>query len=87
MGRFGSHSSAGARVGALAARKAKPKAVSETELRASELRFDLDSVVRVLRAPRLAVTNEDLATLVTKQHASYERREVVRAVANLSDGG
>jgi conjugative relaxase-like TrwC/TraI family protein len=93
MERVGSHSGAGARMAALATRKAKPKAVSETELRAewkaraSELRFDLDNVVRVPRTPRLAVTDEDLATAVTEQHASYEHRDVVRAVANAGRQG
>lgn len=93
MERVGSHSGAGARMAALTTRKAKPRAVSEPELRAewkaraSELHFDLDSVVRVPRTPRLAVSDEDLATAVTEQHASYEHRDVVRAVANAGRQG
>jgi conjugative relaxase-like TrwC/TraI family protein len=93
MSRVGSHTGAGARMAALTTRKAKPKAVSETELRAewraraSELRFDLDQVVRVPRTPRLAVSDTELAETVTTQHATFELRDLVRAVAGAARQG
>jgi conjugative relaxase-like TrwC/TraI family protein len=93
MARVGSHTGAGARMAALTTRKAKPKAVSETELRAewqaraSELRFDLDQVVRVPRTPRLAVDDAELSQTVTAQDATFELRDVVRAVAGAARQG
>lgn len=93
MERIGSHSGAGARTAALTTRRAKPKAVSEAQLRAEwrqragDLRFDLSNVVRVPRAPQLRVTDVELATAVTEQHASFARRDVVRAVAKAARQG
>jgi len=93
MDRVGAHTGAGARIAALTTRKAKPKAVSETELRtewrqrALDHRFDLAGVVRVPRTPQLRVGDDQLAAEVTAQHASFDRGDVVRAVARAARQG
>jgi len=93
MDRIGVHSGAGARVATLNTRKPKPKAISETELRAEwaqragDHRFDLSNVVRVPRTPELAVTDDELALSVTDEHATFEARDAVRAAVRAARQG
>lgn len=93
MDRIGVHSGAGARVATLNTRKAKPKGVSETELRAewknraTDLRFSLDAMPRVPRTPVLAVTDNELAIALTLEHATFETTNVVREAAKAARQG
>jgi conjugative relaxase-like TrwC/TraI family protein len=93
MDRRGTHSGRAARVAALTTRKPKPKGVSEVELRrewrarALDARFDLSQVVRVPRTPTLRVSDDEIALAVTTEHASYDRAEVIRAVARAARQG
>lgn len=93
MERLGVHSGNGARLANLMTRKAKPTGISEAELRAEwrqragDLCFDLSSVPRVPRIPQLSVSDEELATLVTDEHATFTRRDAVRFVANAARQG
>jgi conjugative relaxase-like TrwC/TraI family protein len=93
MDRIGVHSGEGARVATLNTRKPKAKGISEAELRAewaeraADHRFDLSNVIRVPRTPELAVSEEELALAVTEEHATFESRDVVRAVARAARQG
>ena len=93
MDRRGTHSGAGARAATLATRKAKPKGISEAELRAEwrqragDHRFDLSNLVRVPRTPTLDVPDAELAAELTIEHASFEARDVIRAVARAARQG
>ena len=93
MDRRGVHTGAGARVATLATRKPKPTAITEAELReewrqrALDVHFDVVAVPRVARTPALRVSDEELATAVTAEHASFDRRDLVRAVANAARQG
>lgn len=93
MNRLGTHGGRAARIATLTTRKPKPKAVSEAELRAEwrtralDTRFDLSQVVRVLRTPTLRVDDEEIAVAVTSEHASYDRGDVIRAVARAARQG
>lgn len=87
MDRRGLHGGEGARIATLATRKAKPKGISEAELRAEwrqragDLLFDLTNLPRVAQTPRLRVDDHDLAGAVTAQHATFDRADALRAVA------
>ncbi|HET6795154.1 MAG TPA: MobF family relaxase [Acidimicrobiales bacterium] len=93
MDRLGLHSGAGARVATLTTRKPKPKGITEAELRAewraraADHRFDLSNVVRVPRAVSLAVGDDELAAELTVEHATFDERDVVRAVARAARQG
>ncbi len=93
MDRLGAHGGRAARIATLTSRKPKPKGVSETELRAEwrsralDARFDLSHVVRVPRTPTLRAGDEDVAVAVTSEHASYDRGDVIRAVARAARQG
>jgi conjugative relaxase-like TrwC/TraI family protein len=93
MERLGTHSGDGARVAALATRRPKPTGISEAELRAEwrqragDLRLSLSGVPRVPRTPELRADDEELAATLTDEHASFERRDVVRACARAARQG
>jgi conjugative relaxase-like TrwC/TraI family protein len=93
LDRRGAHSGRAARIATLTTRKPKPKAVSEAQLReewrarALDARFDLSQVVRVPREPALRVSDDEIAVAVTGEHASYDRGDVIRAVARAARQG
>jgi conjugative relaxase-like TrwC/TraI family protein len=93
MQRLGLHSGDGARVANLKTRKAKPTGISEDDLRAEwrqragDLRFDLSGVPRVARTPELRAGDDDRAAALTDEHATFERRDAVRAVAKSARQG
>ncbi|MDQ3691704.1 MAG: relaxase domain-containing protein, partial [Chloroflexota bacterium] len=93
MQRLGVHSGEGARVATLTTRKAKPTGISEAELRAEwrqrarDHRFDLSAVPRVPRKPELRVDDHELAASLTEEHATFERRDAIRATARAARQG
>jgi conjugative relaxase-like TrwC/TraI family protein len=93
LDRRGAHTGKAARVATLVTRKPKPKAVSEAQLReewrsrALDAQFDLSQVVRVPGTPRLRVTDAQVASAVTVEHAAHDRAAVVRAVARAASQG
>lgn len=93
MDRMGAHSGNAARVANLKTRKAKETGISEEELRAewrqraADHRFDLEAMPRVPRTPTLQVDDDELALALTDEHAAYERRDVIRAVAKAARQG
>ncbi len=93
MDRRGVHSGDGARVAALATRKAKPVGITEAELRESwrqkalDHSFDLSQVPRIARATALSVTDDALAASVTLEHATFDRSDAIRACANAGRQG
>ena len=93
MERLGLRSGDGARIATLTTRRPKPKPVSEAELRAEwrqragDHRFDLTAVPRVPRTPELRVADDELAAELTDQHATFERRDAVRAAARAARQG
>jgi conjugative relaxase-like TrwC/TraI family protein len=93
MERLGTHSGEGARVAALSTRRAKPTGITEAELRAEwrqragDLRLDLSGVPRVPRTPELRADDDELAVALTEEHASFERRDVIRACARAARQG
>ncbi len=93
MNRLGVHSGDGARIATLTTRKPKLTGVTEAELRAEwrktalDHRFDLSNVPRVGRTPTLRVDDTELATAVVAEHATFEARDSVRAVARAARQG
>jgi len=93
MKRLGVHSGEGARVATLTTRKSKPTGISEAELRAEwrqralDYRFDLSAVLRVARTPELRVEDHDLSSSLVEEHATFERRDVIRATARAARQG
>jgi conjugative relaxase-like TrwC/TraI family protein len=93
MERLGLRSGDGARIAVLTTRRPKPQAITEGELRAEwrqralDHRFDLSAVPRVPRTPELRVSDDDLAAELTEQHATFERRDAVRAGARAAHQG
>jgi conjugative relaxase-like TrwC/TraI family protein len=93
MDRLGLRSGDGARIATLTTRRAKVGGVTEDELRAEwrqragDLRFDLSAVPRVQRTPALAVDDDALAAELTEEHATFGRRDAVRATARAARQG
>ena len=93
MDRRGVHSGDGARVAALATRRAKPVGITEAELRegwrqkALDHSFDLSRVPRVARTTALSVSDDELAASVTLEHATFDRSDAIRACANAARQG
>lgn len=93
MERLGLRSGDGARIATLTTRRPKPKAITEGELRAEwrqrpgDHRFDLSAVPRVPRTPELRVGDDELAADLTEEHATFERRDAVRAAARAARQG
>jgi hypothetical protein len=93
MSRLGVHSGEGARIATLNTRKPKLTGITEEELRAEwrqragDHRFDLINVPRVLRTPALRVDDSELSVMVVEEHATFERRDSVRATARAARQG
>jgi conjugative relaxase-like TrwC/TraI family protein len=93
MDRHGARSGRAARIATLTTRKPKPKAMSEAQLReewrsrALDARFDLSQVVRVPRTPTLRIDDDEIAAVVTAEHASYDRGQVIRVIARAARQG
>lgn len=93
MERHGAHSAKGAQAATLDTRRAKTEHVPEGELRerwaarAEPFGFSVDDLARLRRTPAIDVDDSELAVLVTEQHATFERRDVVRAIAQASTQG
>ncbi|MBW3575854.1 MAG: relaxase domain-containing protein, partial [Actinobacteria bacterium] len=87
MERHGAASAKGAQAAALDTRLTKGQHVSEAELRrrwaipAASFAFDVAELPRLVRTPVLDVDQGELATLLTESHATFVRRDVVRALA------
>ena len=88
MNRVGAHSGNGARIVALATRKAKPAGITEQALRqgwqtkATKLGFDINTVPRTDPQLALTATPQAIAEHVTIEHATFTRDDVIRACAN-----
>ncbi len=93
MAEHGAHSARGAQVATLATRTAKPAGVSELALRhdwrerADALGFDIESVPRRRRAGPVVVPDQELGRLLTDRDAAFDRRQVLRAVAEAAVQG
>jgi conjugative relaxase-like TrwC/TraI family protein len=93
MNRLGVHSGDGARLATLSTRRPKLTGVTEDELRAEwrqragDHRFDLSNVPRVARTATLRVDDDELATMLVEEHATFERRNIVRSVARSARQG
>jgi conjugative relaxase-like TrwC/TraI family protein len=93
MERHGATSAKAAQAAALETRTAKGEHVPESELRdgwaqrAETLGFELDELPRLIRTPVIDVSVEEIAARVTEHDATYERRDVVRAVAQAATQG
>jgi conjugative relaxase-like TrwC/TraI family protein len=93
MERHGVTSARGAQAAALDTRRAKSEHLSEPELRrrwaarAGELGWQMEAAPRLVRVPDLAVSDGDIATRVTENSATFQRRDVVRAVAQEATQG
>jgi conjugative relaxase-like TrwC/TraI family protein len=93
MERQGAVSAKGAQAATLDTRLTKGEHVSEPELRgrwaarAHEFGFEVDELPRLLRTPVLDVNEGDLAELLTESHATFVRRDVVRALAQEATQG
>ena len=93
MERQGAVSAKGAQAATLDTRLTKGEHVSEPELRgrwaarAHEFGFDVDELPRLLRTPVLDVGEADLAELLTESHATFVRRDLVRALAQEATQG
>ena len=93
MKRLGIHSGEGARIATLNTRRPKLTGVTEEELRAEwrqragDLRFDLSNVPRVTRTPSLRADDSELSALLVEEHATFERRDSIRAVSRAARQG
>ncbi|MGQ0431265.1 MAG: MobF family relaxase [Microthrixaceae bacterium] len=93
MERHGAHSAKGAQAATLDTRRAKTEHVPEGELRdrwaarAEPFGFSVDDLARLPRTPAIDVDDSELAARVTEQHATFERRDVVRAIAQAATQG
>ncbi len=93
MNRLGVHSGEGARIATLNTRKPKLTGITEDELRAEwrqragDHRFDLSNVPRVVRTTALRVDDSELSAMVVEEHATFERRDSVRAAARAARQG
>ena len=94
MAEHGGRSRRAAQVATLATRPAKPAPVGEDELRAgwstraAEVGLDVRIALGPVGPVRPSVaTDAELAAILTEQHASFDRRRVVEAVASSSREG
>jgi conjugative relaxase-like TrwC/TraI family protein len=93
MEQHGSTSAKGAQAAALDTRTTKGEHVSEPELRerwaarAEPFGFDVSELPTLVRTPVLDVDQDELAKLLTEQHATFVRRDVVRALAQAATQG
>lgn len=93
MAEHGAHSARGAQVATLDTRPVKPVGVPEAVLRrdwrehAEALGFDIESVPRRRRAPSERVPDVELGRLLTDRDATFDRRQVLRTVAEAAVQG
>ena len=93
MERHGTVSAKGAQAATLDTRRAKTDHVPEPELRrrwvqrAQPFAFDIAELPRLRRNPTVDVDDHEVAERVTEQHATFERRDVVRACAQAATQG
>ncbi|MGH2625546.1 MAG: relaxase domain-containing protein, partial [Anaerolineales bacterium] len=93
MERHGAYSAKGAQAATLDTRRVKTEHVPELELReqwaerAEPFGFNVADLARLPRSPSIEADDPDLAALVTEQHATFERRDVVRAIAQVATQG
>jgi len=93
MAEHGAHSKHGAQVAALDTRPDKQPGVSEATLRrawreqAREIGFDLDAVAGGSGPGSAAVPHDELGRRLTERHATFDRRAVLRAVAEAAVRG
>jgi conjugative relaxase-like TrwC/TraI family protein len=93
MERHGAASAKGAQAATLDTRHVKDEHVSEPELRhgwatrAEPFGFDVGTLPRLERTPVLDVDDAELAGLLTDSHATFVRRDVVRALAQAATQG
>lgn len=93
MAEHGAHSARGAQVATLDTRPAKPVGVSESALRqdwrehADALGFDIGSVPRQRRGASAVLPDAELGRLLTDRDATFDRRQVLRAVAEAAVQG
>jgi conjugative relaxase-like TrwC/TraI family protein len=93
MAEHGAHSKHGAQVAALDTRPDKQAGVSEATLRrawqeqATKAGFDLGAVPRGSGPGSAAVPHDELGRRLTDRHATFERRAVLRAVAEAAVDG
>ena len=93
MANHGTHSARGAQVATLDTRPAKPAGITESALRhgwrehAEAIGFDIDSVPRRRRGPSEVVPDAELGRLLTDRDATFDRRQVLRAVAEAAVQG
>jgi conjugative relaxase-like TrwC/TraI family protein len=93
MERHGATSARGAQAATLDTRSAKTEHVPEPELRsrwaerAETFDFRVDDLPRMPRTPTVDVTDKEVGDRVTEQHATFERRDVVRVVAQAATQG
>ena len=93
MERHGAASAKGAQAAALDTRLTKGQHVSEDELRrrwaipAESFAFDVAELPRLVRTPVLDLDQGQVATMLTESHATFVRRDVVRALAQEATQG
>jgi len=93
MERHGAVSAKAAQAAALDTRLTKGDHVSEPELRerwaarAEAFGFDVGALPTLVRTPVLDVDDAELAKLLTESHATFVRRDVVRALAQAATQG
>jgi Ti-type conjugative transfer relaxase TraA len=93
MERHGAASAKAAQAATLETRLAKTEHVSESELRqrwatqAEPFGVDVTELPRLVRTPALDVEEVDLAERLTESHATFVRRDVVRALAQSATQG
>ncbi len=93
MERHGATSAKGAQAATLDTRHAKDEHVSESDLRqrwaarAEPFGLEVGALPRLERTPVLDVDDAELAGLLTESHATFVRRDVVRALAQAATQG
>lgn len=92
MAEHGSRSARGAQVAALDSRPGKPELVAEADLRAEWVRRATGIGFRLAAVPQRRTiealpSDEALGRLLTEQDATFDRRQVMRAVAEAASQG
>lgn len=91
--RHGASSAKAAQAATLETRKAKTEHVPEAELRrqwatrAEPFGVSIDRLPTLVRSPVIELSDDDLAELATEKNATFERRDVVRVIAQAATQG
>ncbi len=91
--RHGASSAKAAQAATLDTRKAKTEHVPEAELRrrwserAEPFGITVDRLPALVRFPAIELSDDDLAELATEKNATFERRDVVRVIAQAATQG